>query len=105
MGTGTGTANGPNQYQAAITNAATMGAVPANPARIGLTIQNNSGNVITFTFGSVVPVSASTGTQIPANSSITIPASGMGTVGNLGAQVNMIGSAAGPSNVSVLEYF
>lgn len=105
MGTGTGSIAGPNQYQASVTNAALMAAVPANPTRIGLTIQNNSGNVITFTFGTIVPVSATNGVQIPANTSITIPASGMGTVGNIGGQVNMIGSAAGPSNVSVLEYF
>jgi hypothetical protein len=105
VGTGTGTAAGPNLYQASVANTALLAAVPANPARIGLTIQNNSANIITFTFGTVVPVSQSNGVQIPANSNITIPASGMGTVGNLGAQINMIGSAAGPSAVSVLEYF
>jgi hypothetical protein len=105
MGTGTGTANGPNLYQSSITNAATMAAVGSNPARIGLTIQNNSSNIITFTFGATVPVSQATGVQIPANTSITIPSSGMGTVGNLGAQINMIGSAAGPSNVTTIEYF
>src|SRR6516164_8046564 len=105
MGTGTGTAAGPNLYQASVGNTALMAAVAANPARIGLTIQNNSGNVITFTFGTTVPVSQATGVQIPANSSITIPNSGMGTVGNLGAQINMIGSAAGPSAVTTLEYF
>jgi hypothetical protein len=105
VGTGTGTAAGPNLYQASITNAATLAAVAANPARLGLTIQNNSANIITFTFGTTVPVSQSVGVQIPANTSTTIPASGIGTVGNLGAQVNMIGSAAGPSAVSILEYF
>jgi hypothetical protein len=105
MGTGTGTLGGPNFYQLSITNAATLAAVPANPARIGLSIQNNSGNVITFTFGTTTPISQATGIQIAANGSATIPASGLGIVGNIGAQVNMIGSAAGPSNVSVLEYF
>jgi len=105
MGTGTGTAAGPNLYQASVGNTALMAAVAANPARVGLTIQNNSGNIITFTFGTTTPVSQATGVQIPANTSTTIPASGMGTVGNLGAQINMIGSAAGPSNVTVLEYY
>lgn len=100
-----GTALGPNQYQASITNAATLAAVPANPARQGLTIQNNSANVITFTFGATVPVSQSVGVQIPANTSINIPSTGFGVVGNIGAQINMIGSAAGPSAVSVLEYY
>ena len=105
MGTGTGTAAGPNLYQASVGNTALMAAVAANPARIGLTIQNNSANIITFTFGTTVPVSQATGVQLPANTSTTIPASGLGVVGNLGAQVNMIGSAAGPSAVSVLEYY
>jgi hypothetical protein len=50
-------------------------------------------------------VSQATGVQLPANTSTTIPASGLGVVGNLGAQVNMIGSAAGPSNVTIVEYF
>jgi hypothetical protein len=105
MGTGTGTAAGPNLYQASVGNTALMAAVAANPARIGLTIQNNSANIITFTFGTTTPVSQATGVQLPANTSTTIPASGLGVVGNLGAQVNMIGSAAGPSNVTVIEYF
>ena len=105
MGTGTGTAPGPNLYQASVGNTALMAAVAANPARIGLTIQNNSANIITFTFGTTTPVSQATGVQLPANTSTTIPASGMGVVGNLGAQINMIGSAAGPSNVTVIEYF
>jgi hypothetical protein len=105
MGTGTGTAAGPNLYQASVGNTALMAAVAANPARIGLTIQNNSANIITFTFGTTTPVSQATGVQLPANTSTTIPASGLGVVGNLGAQVNMIGSAAGPSNVTVLEYY
>lgn len=105
MPLGTGTAGGPNIYQASITNSATLAAVPANPSRVGLTIQNNSANVITFTFGTVTPVSQSNGVQIPANSNITLPPSGMGSVGNIGGQINMIGSAAGPSAVTVIEYY
>lgn len=105
MPTGTPTITGPNLYQLSITNAATLAAVPANPSRCGLQIQNNSGNVITFTFGTTVPVSQATGVQIAANSLFTLPPSGMGILGNIGGQVNMIGSAAGPSAVTVLEYF
>jgi len=105
MGTGTGTAPGPNLYQASVGNTALMAAVAANPARVGLTIQNNSANIITFTFGTTTPVSQAIGVQLPANTSTTIPSSGMGQVGNLGGQINMIGSAAGPSNVSVVEYY
>jgi len=100
-----GTAAGPNLYQLSLTNVAQMAAVPANPARAGLTIQNNSAQVVTFTFGTTTPVSAATGVQIPANTSTTIPASGMGTLGNLGAQVNFISGSAGPNNCTVLEYF
>ena len=100
-----GTAAGPNVYNSSVANTALLAAVPANPSRIGLTIQNNSGNIITFTFGSVTPVSQSVGIQIPANSNITIPNSGMGTVGNIGAQVNMIANVAGPSAVTTIEYF
>jgi hypothetical protein len=100
-----GTAAGPNLYQLSVANTALLAAVPANPARAGLTIQNNSANIVTFTFGATVPVSQATGVQIPANTSINIPASGMGTLGNLGAQVNMIANVAGPSNVTVLEFF
>src|SRR6516162_8015463 len=105
MGTGTGTAPGPNLYQASVGNTALMAAVPGNPARVGLTIQNNSANIITFTFGTTTPVSQATGVQIPANTNITIPSSGMGIVGNLGGQINMIGNVAGPSNVTVVEYY
>jgi hypothetical protein len=105
MGTGTGTAPGPNLYQASVANTALMAAVAANPARVGLTIQNNSANIITFTFGTTTPVSQATGVQLPANTSTTIPSSGMGQVGNLGGQINMIGNVAGPSNVTVVEYY
>ena len=100
-----GTAAGPNLYQFALTASAVMGAVGANPSRQGLTIQNNSGQIVTFTFGTTVPVSAATGVQIPANTSTTIPASGMGTLGNLGAQLNLISATAGPNNCTVLEYY
>jgi hypothetical protein len=105
VGTGTGTIGGPNLFQASITNVAALAAVAANPSRTGLTIQNNSANIITFTFGTTTPVSQSVGVQIPANTSITLPPSGLGTQGNVGGQVNMIGSAAGPSAVTILEYF
>ena|SRR3974377_1376476 len=100
-----GTIAGPNLYQLALTASAQMAAVPANPSRVGLTIQNNSGQIVTFTFGTTTPVSASTGIQIPANTSTTIPASGMGTVGNIGAQINFISATAGPNNCTVVEYF
>jgi len=105
MGFGLGTAAGPNAYYLALTNVAQLAAVGANPARIGLTIQNNSAQVVTFTFGTTTPVSASVGIQVPANTNITIPTSGMGSVGNLGAQINFISGSAGPNNCTVLEYY
>lgn len=107
MPLGTGTIGGPNLYQLSITNVATLNAVPANPSRVGLQIQNNSGNVITFTVGPTTPVSQATGIQIAANTLFQLPPQGFGfgIQGNIGAQINMIGSAAGPSAVTVLEYF
>jgi|SRR5215469_343785 len=96
---------GPNQYNLSVGNTALLAAVPANPTRMGLTIQNNSANTITFTFGSVTPVSASVGQQIGANAAATVPPSGIGVVGNIGAQLNLIANVAGPSSVTVTEYF
>ena len=100
-----GTLTGPNMYSLSVGNTALLAAVPANPSRLGLTIQNNSANTITFTFGTLTPVSASVGQQIGANAAATIPPNAaLGLAGNLGAQLNMIANVAGPSNVTVLEY-
>jgi hypothetical protein len=105
MGTGTGTLTGPNVYTLSIANTALMAAVPVNPSRTGMTIQNNSANTITFTFGTTTPVSASVGQQITANANVTVPPTILGIQGNCGAQVNMIANVAGPSNVTVFEYY
>ena len=105
MGTGTGTLSGPNVYTLSIANTALMAAVPVNPSRTGMTIQNNSANTITFTFGTTTPVSASVGQQITANANVTVPPTTLGIQGNCGAQVNMIANVAGPSNVTVFEYY
>jgi len=105
MGTGTGTLSGPNVYTLSIANTALMAAVPANPSRTGCTIQNNSANTITFTAGTTVPVSASVGQQIGANANVTFPPSLLGLQGNCGAQLNMIANVAGPSKVTVFEYY
>ena len=100
-----GTLSGPNMYSLSVGNTALLAAVPANPSRLGLTIQNNSGNTITFTFGATTPVSASVGQQIGANANATIPPNAaLGLAGNLGAQLNLIANVAGPSSVTVLEY-
>ena len=105
MGTGTGTLTGPNVYTLSIANTALMAAVPVNPSRTGITIQNNSANTLTFTFGSTVPVSASVGQQLAANANVTVPPTILGLQGNMGAQVNMIMNVAGPSNITVFEYY
>ena len=102
---GTPSIAGPNEYQLSVGNTALLAGVPANPTRLGLQIQNNSANIITFTFGAVTPVSQATGIQIAANTLFTLPPSGIGLLGNLGAQVNFIANVAGPSNVTVIEYF
>lgn len=105
MPLGTGTIGGPNLYQLSLTNVAQMAAVPANPSRLGLTIQNNSAQIVTFTFGTTTPVSAATGIQIAANSQFQLPPTGLSFQGNIGAQVNFISGSAGPNNCTVLEYF
>jgi len=105
MGVGLATMSGPNMYSLSIGNTASLAAVPANPSRTGLTIQNNSANIITFTFGAVTPVSQSVGQQLAANANVTVPPQNLGFQGNMGSQVNMIGNVAGPSSVTVIEYF
>ena len=103
---------GPNQYNLTIGTSATLAAIGANPTRKGITICNGNAtaaNVVTITFGTVVtPVDGTTGIVIPggqvAASCLTLPPSGIGTVGNLGAQINMI-AHAGSTPVSAVEYY
>jgi len=94
-----------------VTNAATMAALPSNPTRRAVTICNGSATLfITFTTGTVTPVSLTTGIVLQTGNvvascfTIGSPGGGIGgeTVGN---QINVIGSAAGPTNVTFLEYF
>jgi hypothetical protein len=109
---GLGTSLGPNQYNLTIGTGASMAAIGANPSRKGITICNGNAtaaNVITVTFGpSVTPVDGTTGVVIPggqvAASCHTFPESGMGGVGNLGAQINII-SHVGSNPVSAVEYY
>jgi hypothetical protein len=99
---------GPFHSQASITNSATMAAFPANPSRRALTICNGSSTVtITITFGTALtPVSLTTGLILLPNSGANINCynSPGSIIGGTGAQINAIGSAAGPSIVTLLEY-
>jgi hypothetical protein len=99
---------GPFQSQASITNTATLAAFPANPSRRAFTICNGSSTVtITITFGTTLtPVSLTTGLVLLTNSGANIncyTSPGSITSG-VGAQINAIGSGAGPSIVTLLEY-
>ena len=99
---------GPFQSQASIANTATLAAFPANPSRRAFTICNGSATVtITITFGTALtPVSLTTGLVLLPNSGANINCyTSPGSVtGGVGAQINAIGSAAGPSIVTLLEY-
>lgn len=99
---------GPFTTTASITNSATMAAFPANPSRRAFTICNgNASNSITITFGpSVTPVSGTTGLVLLANSGANINCytSPGAIVGGVGAQINAIGSGAGPNAVTLVEY-
>jgi hypothetical protein len=99
---------GPFQSQASITASATLAAFPANPSRRAFTICNgNASNSVTITFGTTLtPVSLTTGLVLLANTGGNINCySNPGSVtGGMGAQINAIGSGAGPNIVTLLEY-
>src|SRR6266849_2642073 len=96
------------QSQASITASATLAAFPSNPSRRAFTICNGSSTVtITITFGTTLtPVSLTTGLVLLPNSGANINCytSPLSITGGVGAQINAIGSAAGPSIVTLLEY-
>jgi hypothetical protein len=102
---------GPVTTTVSVTASATMAALPANPTRRAVTICNGSATlIITFTTGSVTPVSLTTGVVIPTGNLVTscytigIPGSGLGGAA-VGNQINVIANGAGPTNVTFLEYF
>ena len=101
---------GPITTTVSVTASATLAALPANPSRKAVTICNGSATLfVTFTTGAVTPVSLTTGVVLQTanvvSSCFTIGNPGGSSSGGIGAQINVIGSAAGPTNVTFLEYF
>jgi hypothetical protein len=101
---------GPVTTTASVTASALMAALPSNPSRKAVTICNGSATLlITFTTGTVTPVSLTTGVVLQtANvvaSCFTIGNPGSASSGAVGAQINLIANGAGPTNVTFLEYF
>jgi hypothetical protein len=101
---------GPITTTVSVATTAIMAALPANPTRKGVTICNGSATLfITFTTGSVTPVNLTTGQVLPtgtvATSCYTIGTTGVSATGGVGAQINVVGSGAGPTNVTFFEYF
>jgi hypothetical protein len=87
--------------------AATMAALPANPTRRAATICNgHATQTVTFTTGTLTPISLTTGQTLPAGSLVTScftignPA---GPQGIAGAQINVIASGAA-TPVTFFEY-
>jgi hypothetical protein len=102
---------GPVTTTVSVTASATLAALPANPSRRAVTICNGSATLfITFTTGSVTPVSLTTGVVLQTGNvvascfTIGTPGGGLGGAA-VGNQINVIGSGAGPTNVTFLEYF
>jgi hypothetical protein len=107
---GGSTVLGPATTTVSVATSAIMAALPANPARKAVTICNGSATLfVTFTTGTVTPVSLTTGVVLQTGnvvaSCFTIGNPGGASGGGIGAQINVIGSGAGPTNVTFLEYF
>jgi hypothetical protein len=98
---------GPFMTTATVGASATLGAVPANPSRRAMTICNgHATQTVTFTFGTLTPVSLTTGQVLPAGnvvaSCFTVPPIAS-VSGGIGAQLNLIASGAA-TPVTVFEY-
>lgn len=89
---------------------ATMAALPANPSRKAVTVCNGNATLfVTFTTGTVTPVSLTTGQVLQTGnvvaSCFTMGNPGGSSSGGIGAQINVICSTAGPCPVTFFEYF
>jgi hypothetical protein len=101
---------GPFQTNVTVGTSATLAAVGANPSRRGLVICNgHASQSITVTFGTITPVSLTSGLVIPGGNVVAscwyapVVGTGSGPVGGLGAQINMIASGAS-TPATVLEF-
>jgi hypothetical protein len=102
---------GPVTTTASVVATATMAALPANPSRRAVTLCNGSATLlVTFTTGTVTPVSLTTGVVLQTGNvvascfTIGTPGGGLGGAA-VGNQINVICSTAGPCPVTFLEYF
>jgi hypothetical protein len=89
---------------------ATMAALPANPSRKAVTVCNGNATLfVTFTTGTVTPVSLTTGQVLQTGNAVsscfTMGNPGGASSGGIGAQINVICSTAGPCPVTFFEYF
>lgn len=101
---------GPVTTTVSVVATATLAALPANPSRKAVTVCNGSATLfVTFTTGSVTPVSLTTGQVLQtgnvATSCFTMGQPGLSASGGVGAQINVICSTAGPCPVTFIEYF
>jgi len=101
---------GPSMTTATVTTVGSMATLAANPTRKALTVCNeHATNTVTITFGSLSPVSLTTGRVLAAGNLVTSCMT-FGNVGSpvgsggLGAQVNTIASGSG-TPVTFIEYY
>jgi hypothetical protein len=102
---------GPVTTTVSVVATATMAALPSNPSRRAATVCNGSATLlITFTTGTVTPVSLTTGVVLQTGN-VVASCFTIGTPGGppggaaVGNQINVICSTAGPCPVTFLEYF
>jgi hypothetical protein len=100
---------GPVTTTVTATASATLAALPSNPSRRAVTICNGSATLlVTFTTGSVTPVSLTTGFVLQTGNvvascfTIGTPGTGLGGA-SVGNQINVISTGSAP--VTFLEYF
>lgn len=100
---------GPNMTTVTVGTAAVLAALPSNPARRAVTVCNGAAatNILTMTTGTLTPVAGTTGIVMPpgnlTTSCFTI-GNPIGPIGGVGAQVNLIASAAS-TPVTIIEYY
>lgn len=103
------TALAPFETNATIGASATLGVLPANPSRRGLILCNgHASQSITVTFGTITPVSLTTGVVIPGGNTAAscfnlLPNILASPLVGVGAQVNAIASGA-TTPLTALEF-
>jgi hypothetical protein len=104
---------GPNMTSVNVSTVGSLATLAANPTRRGVTICNeSSSNTVTFTLGTLSPVSLTTGRVLASGNLVTscwtigstqgVPTTTGGS--NVGAQINTIASGA-TTPVTFIEYY